>query len=797
MVVVFMVRCDSVFKGTIGLRKIVQFITIIFLVIFVGLVFTGEPMDIIGGQYVENYLSIYTNAHVLLSRSEIPMWSSNFFLGGNFLGAQNVYSIFNPFFLITLFFQSTMLPKLYFPLLFLKTILSAGALFFYMKETGWFKPYTIIIACILYLFNGWYLSNLTEFVTIELLFFVPLVLYGVEKLIRLGKKRYFVAFFSLLLISHFTFTLLFLGFLIGYIIIRLYMSKTDIRDRTRHLLQAFGLIIGGNMIVILPLFLALNAVSIELQEGMTLSSLLLFCIKGLFPPLNDRFTESLNIFSVDVSIVALYQSVIVMLMLPQAIKGMRKEVRRIVLFSYSMTLFIVFVTQSLELVNITSLAPLNTNVLSILLILFNSLLVAYSFNHPLQLDTRLLRKTSSVLKVGLISLLAVILIFEVRLGGEESLSPFLSEIGRGFTLLSPYFMLGLAMILLINAYTFIMINLFKRDLKVGLHLTILILTVECVSVAYIYFATDMDKSYFASHYIKDNDSIGNKTYAVADYLQTMDSDFYRIINSYEVQYNEPLYQNYNGFSIANPYLIVSSQDVSWMLDRKVEESLSISPTDYMLTTALSAKYYFTPDYETQLPGYEYYDRIEGITIFKNNYFLPVGTSSPFYMLKSDFNQLSRAQQHYVFLKAIILDDEEFANRYHLERLDINDIEKNPGEIQYFDAAAIRQQLGVENVRYSQNRIMHDYVISEPKLITYTIPYNKGWKAYANGKQIPLYEVNNGFIGIGLLEGGTYEVELIYSSPGVIIGCVLSGITILIILSTFSYRYSRRLKIVSN
>ena len=107
---------------------------------------------------------------------------------------------------------------------------------------------------------------------------------------------------------------------------------------------------------------------------------MLFCIKGLFPPLNDRFTESLNIFSVDVSIVALYQSVIVMLMLPQAIKGMRKEVRRIVLFSYSMTLFIVFVTQSLELVNITSLAPLNTNVLSILLILFNSLL-AVSYTH--------------------------------------------------------------------------------------------------------------------------------------------------------------------------------------------------------------------------------------------------------------------------------------------------------------------------------------------------------------------------------------------------------------------------------
>lgn len=134
------------------------------------------------------------------------------FLGGNFLGAQNVYSIFNPFFLVTLFFQSSVLPKLYFPLLFLKTMLATWALYLYMKETHWFKPYTIVIACILYLFNGWYLSNFTEFVTIELLVFVPFVLYGVEKLITSGRKRYLVASFSIMLISHFTFTLLFLGF---------------------------------------------------------------------------------------------------------------------------------------------------------------------------------------------------------------------------------------------------------------------------------------------------------------------------------------------------------------------------------------------------------------------------------------------------------------------------------------------------------------------------------------------------------------------------------------------------------
>lgn len=791
-----MVRCDVVLKNVIGLRKILQCIALIFLIIFIGLMVAGSPMNFMEGHYVKNYLSIYTNAHVLLSRSEIPMWSSNFFLGDNFLGAQNVYSIFNPFFLVTLFFQSSVLPKLYFPLLFLKTMLATWALYLYMKETHWFKPYTIVIACILYLFNGWYLSNFTEFVTIELLVFVPFVLYGVEKLITSGRKRYLVASFSIMLISHFTFTLLFLGFLIGYILIRLYISGVDVRDRVRQLFQASGLIIGVNMIVILPLLLALNAVSIELQEGMTLSSLLLFCIRGLFPPLNDSLNEPLSIFSVDVSIVSLYQSILVLLMLPQAIRGMDKKVRRIVLFSYGINLFTVFITQSLELVNITSLAPLNTNVISVLLVLFNSLIVAYSLNEPEKINSHLLNATCKVVKWGMGGLLAAVLVFEIYLRKDWVSNGIFVELWRQFVILSPYFMMFLVIILLIRVYRFILLKVSKRDLSLGVQAITVVLIVECASVSYAYFATDINGSYFAPQYMTNQDSIGNKTYAVADYLQTMDSDFYRVINSYEVQYNEPLYQNYNGFSIDNPYLIASSQDVSWMLDEKVSESLSISTMDYMLTTALSAKYYFTPDYEVPLPGYQYYDRIEGITIFQNNYFLPVGTSSPFYMLKSDFNKLNRDQQHYVFLKAIILDDENLASKYHLQRLDVSDIENNPGEVQYFEAARIRQELGVENVRHSQNKITHDYAIQEPRLLTYSIPYNKGWKAYANGVRIPIYEVNNGFIGIGLSEAGMYEVELVYSSPGVVLGGVVSSITILIILSTFSYRYSRRLKIVS-
>lgn len=781
-------------------RKTFQYIALIFIIVFFGFIFSGNFIYSVTGQYVENYLSIYANAHDLLLQKEIPMWSFNFFLGGNFLGAQNVYSLYNPFFLLTLLFPSSLLPKLYFPLLFLKTMLATGALYLYMKETKWFKSHTLIIASILYLFNGWYLSNLSEFVTIELLFFVPLVLYGVEKLLSSGRKRYFVATFSLLLISHFTFTVLFLGFLVAYIMIRLYRVRQENRacfiDDTKKFLVSIVLIIGINMVFILPLLFASNAMSIELQEGMTLSSLLALCLKGLFPPLHENFLGSLQLFPKNVNVVALYQSVLVVLMLPQFVKLIGKRERKLIIFSYSVILFTVFITQSLELVNITSLAPLNTNVISILLILFNALMTAYSLNDVRLMDTKLLKQTCITFKCLLFSVLGFVLLFELHMKYGEISQWTVAKVVDELIILSPYLMLYLIMILTISFYRFLLIRIAKEDESLSSKTIFFILMLECMIVSYIYFATNSERSILVENYRIDQESISNNTGAVADYLQTMDPEFYRIINSYEIQYNEPLYQGYNGFSIANPYLVLSSQDVSWMLNEQVENSLSIATTDYMLTTALSAKYYFTPDYEVPLPGYQYYDRIEGITIFKNNYFVPVGTSSPYYILESDFKKLNRAQQHYVFLKCIVLENESLADIYHLQPFNTTELPEQPGEIQYFEAAQLRQSFGVEAVEYAQNTITHQYVTSSPQLITYAIPYNKGWRAYANGKEVPIYEVNDGFIGVGIETAGKYEIELTYRSPGFDLGFSVSAITSLIIVSSFYRSYEVRRKVAS-
>lgn len=779
------------------LRKIFQYITIVFVIVFFGFIFSGNFIYALSGQFVENYLSIYSNAHDLLRHNQLPMWSWNFFLGGNFLGAQNLYSIYNPFFLVTLLFSSNTLPYLYFPLLFLKTCCAVFALYLYMKETKWFSLHTIIIASLIYIFNGWYLTNLNEFITIDLLLFVPLVLYGVEKMLNSGKKRYFVATFSLILISHFTFTLLFLPFLVVYLVVRMGASyeqqKEMLKRNIKNILLSVLIVLGINMVFILPLIFASNTMHLQIQQGMTWPSLLSLAIKGLFPPLHENYAGTVSSMSENISKVSLYQSILVILLIPQFLKLINKRIRLLTIVSYIGLLAIVFMTQSIQIVNITSLATLNVNVLAIILMLFNALMVAYVLNDAHNLDLKLLKQTSYAYKGLLFLVLALVLGYEI-VSAEAGDRFTFESIYHHLIEMTPYFMLFLLMTLIISAYRFILGEMSKDNTELRGKVIFIVVMLEVIFVAYNYFETNSRNSYSVVDYISDHDYIGNETYAVADYIQVIDPEFYRIINSYETQYNEPLYRRYNGFSIGNNRLQLG-EGISWMLDKNVRTGLSISTSDYMLTTALSAKYYFTPDYEVPVPGYEYFDRIGSITIYKNSYFIPVGSSVAYYVLESEFEALTQAQKSYVFLNCVILADEEasqLATNLRLQRYDLSTLPNELGEMQYYQAAKLRQGRGVENVTYTQNRVHHDFVAATPTLLVYSIPFDEGWNAYSDGKILNVHNVNGGFIGVEIPDGGEYAITLEYKAPGFEIGFSISSITVLIIIGCFfKYRDDKK------
>lgn len=90
---------------------------------------------------------------------------------------------------------------------------------------------------------------------------------------------------------------------------------------------------------------------------------------------------------------------------------------------------------------------------------------------------------------------------------------------------------------------------------------------------------------------------------------------------------------------------------------------------------------------------------------------------------------------------------------------------------------------IENV--TGNSIKGTIDVSKESTLMMTIPYEKGWTIYLDGKKVNYYEVMNSFVGIDVTEGN-HLVEYYYEVPGLKIGLMLS-LSSLIVLITYELK----------
>lgn len=99
---------------------------------------------------------------------------------------------------------------------------------------------------------------------------------------------------------------------------------------------------------------------------------------------------------------------------------------------------------------------------------------------------------------------------------------------------------------------------------------------------------------------------------------------------------------------------------------------------------------------------------------------------------------------------------------------------------YAEQIAARTSSVLENVTEEGDHITGTIDLTESRLLAFSIPYAQGWKAYVNGEEVELLQVNVMYCGL-LLEPGSYEIELRYEQPGQNVGTIISGISVALIL----------------
>lgn len=94
--------------------------------------------------------------------------------------------------------------------------------------------------------------------------------------------------------------------------------------------------------------------------------------------------------------------------------------------------------------------------------------------------------------------------------------------------------------------------------------------------------------------------------------------------------------------------------------------------------------------------------------------------------------------------------------------------------------------------YTDTRLKGTVAAKEDGYLFTSIPYEKGWSLYVDGKKTEIEPFKDAFIGVRLSQG-EHEIRLEYAPEGFLLGCILSGAAVLLFVILCVVRRKKGLK----
>ena len=88
--------------------------------------------------------------------------------------------------------------------------------------------------------------------------------------------------------------------------------------------------------------------------------------------------------------------------------------------------------------------------------------------------------------------------------------------------------------------------------------------------------------------------------------------------------------------------------------------------------------------------------------------------------------------------------------------------------------------GLKNTKVENNRITGNIDLDKDKLLVFSVPYSRFWKAYIDGERVETFVANIKNVGISI-DKGKHKIELLYDNALCKIGIVISVSTFIILL----------------
>ena len=303
--------------------------------------------------------------------------------------------------------------------------------------------------------------------------------------------------------------------------------------------------------------------------------------------------------------------------------------------------------------------------------------------------------------------------------------------------------------------------------------------------------------------INDRDTIAKEEFGQKSYYNDYSVDamqfinsvdqtpFYRVSKTYSsggamhASLNDAKVQGFYGtrsyHSFHHPHYIGFLGAVG-LIDPTVESQTRWTPglgSRQLLNVMASNKYILSKsDQEWVGHGYAPVHTVGDVTVHQNQNFIPFGFTYSRILPRSAFDSLGWLEKDISLINAAVIADEDMPFFSSLDEFDPVSITSNYApEMLAKDA---RELAAVSlNIRaFSNGDISGDIVADRDRVLFFSMPLDRGWKATMDGRDAVLFNVNAGLTGL-FLPAGEHKVVLSYSVPYLQEGLWLSSISFML------------------
>lgn len=195
--------------------------------------------------------------------------------------------------------------------------------------------------------------------------------------------------------------------------------------------------------------------------------------------------------------------------------------------------------------------------------------------------------------------------------------------------------------------------------------------------------------------------------------------------------------------------------------------------DYALRNLLSSRWKFVfAGQKVGLTGYEYYGSCGSWQVYQNLYSLPYGVVYDTYLPQELLEQAAPEDKAKLALKGLALSEEDYEKVKDLLTPVEQEVLLQLDETSVLTDCYQLAQRSVSGFEQTEKGFVAYSAFEEPGVAFFSVPYSQDYRCYVNGEEIPLLRANGGFMA-ALIPAGDREIVVEKTQSAALTGWSIS------------------------